>query len=664
MSANKKVFLIVILGAGACLLSFILSQYYSEKNQENQNLLSRIQQIPGRMEYINLLSKSFIQNGDGTDWNKIIVNLERVSLSLSDTRTNDRWQEEILVINKLLADYYHILSRIHDPAVRLNEEKRKFKSIGLSFSKEVEERIIIPYREEEGLRLYEGKPIDPFKARIKETAYDVMGLHLQQQLILLELMLDWDMTGYQRKKQNIAEALNKQNAQLQYMNILMGNEPNIQNIIYSLDRKLTDLSRHEKIMLDLFSVLTERNADLIEIGNLLLDSGKKLSAEIVLDISEANRLNRILSWGLLITLIAGLAVLGTWLAKDIIRFVEDLKESGEKVRASESNLKVTLDSLGDAVIATDDRGIIARMNPSAEQLTGWNASEAVGLPLPEVFHIVNARSREKAANPVEKVLEEGKIVGLANHTVLIAKDGKEFQIADSGAPIRDPDGKIIGVVLVFRDVTEKYVQEQKIRENERQLKELTANVPGVVYQFKATSDHVYTADFISEKAYEIFGLETNVPAFFEDFIAQLPDDDKELFIASIRAAVDKIAPWSYEGRFIKPNGETIWFSGNSIPRMDGDTIVFYGMLTNITRRKQMEESLRLSQFCFDNASIGIFLMGDNGKIVHVNEQACRSLGYSSDELCNMTVLDIDPFVTPDQFERDVRKTEKRRNGHL
>jgi PAS domain S-box-containing protein len=115
--------------------------------------------------------------------------------------------------------------------------------------------------------------------------------------------------------------------------------------------------------------------------------------------------------------------------------------------------RVTLASIGDAVIATNVSGEIAFMNPVAESLTGWILEEAVGHPLNEVFAIVNEETRERVSNPVEKVLETGFVVGLANHTVLIRRDGRDVPIDDSAAPIRDDRGQLLGVVLIFRDIT-------------------------------------------------------------------------------------------------------------------------------------------------------------------------------------------------------------------
>ncbi len=147
------------------------------------------------------------------------------------------------------------------------------------------------------------------------------------------------------------------------------------------------------------------------------------------------------------------------------------------LHASEENLAITLNSIGDAVIATDTDGQVTRMNPVAEALTGWTATEAVGRPLTDVFQIVNAQTRAKVGNPVEQVRSEGVVVGLANHTLLIARDGTERQIADSGAPIRGHDGTLAGVVLVFRDVTEAYAKDRQLRESEERFQMLFEQAP-------------------------------------------------------------------------------------------------------------------------------------------------------------------------------------------
>lgn len=132
----------------------------------------------------------------------------------------------------------------------------------------------------------------------------------------------------------------------------------------------------------------------------------------------------------------------------------------EELRKQSEWLRITLASIGDAVISTDAEGRITFMNGVAESLTGWPQADAIGRPLPEVFHIVNEHTRQPSENPALRALREGTIVELANHTVLVARDGREWPIDDSASPIRNDSGDAVGAVLVFRDVTERKVAEE------------------------------------------------------------------------------------------------------------------------------------------------------------------------------------------------------------
>ncbi len=135
--------------------------------------------------------------------------------------------------------------------------------------------------------------------------------------------------------------------------------------------------------------------------------------------------------------------------------ITDYVLHGRAVERHREWFRTVLASIGDAVIATDARGRVTLMNSVSEALTGWTAAEAVSRPLSEVFPILNENTRQPAPNPVQHVLETGRIVGLANHTILMARDGTEFAIDDSAAPIRDASGQLQGVVLVFRDIGER-----------------------------------------------------------------------------------------------------------------------------------------------------------------------------------------------------------------
>ncbi len=153
----------------------------------------------------------------------------------------------------------------------------------------------------------------------------------------------------------------------------------------------------------------------------------------------------------------------------------------EELHTSEENVRITLDSIGDAVIATDTQGNITSMNPVAESLTGWTLAEAQGKALTEVFYTINANINEPAINPVEKVIESGEMVGLGNDTVLIARDGAKYQIAESAAPIKGRRGDIEGVVLVFRVLTQEYQMRAQSRQQQK-LESIGTLAGGVAHE--------------------------------------------------------------------------------------------------------------------------------------------------------------------------------------
>lgn len=147
--------------------------------------------------------------------------------------------------------------------------------------------------------------------------------------------------------------------------------------------------------------------------------------------------------------------------------LQDIRQKSEESYEREQWLNTTLRSIGDAVIACDTEGCVVFMNPIAEQLTGWPETEARYKSLHDVFPIFNEETREPVENPVDKVRRLGTIVGLANHTFLLSRDGAEICIDDSGAPIRDTAGTMIGIVLVFRDITERRISESALMRAEK-----------------------------------------------------------------------------------------------------------------------------------------------------------------------------------------------------
>jgi PAS domain S-box-containing protein len=169
-------------------------------------------------------------------------------------------------------------------------------------------------------------------------------------------------------------------------------------------------------------------------------------------------------------------------AYGIARDITQRKQAEEALAAEKERLAVTLRSIGDGVITTDTEGKIVLVNKVAENLTGWTQSEACGRPVDEVFHIVNEKSREVLANPVEKVLKTGQTVNLANHTILVARDGTERVLADSAAPICDSHSKVVGVVLVFRDVTQQRKMEEDLLKSQK-LESVGVLAGGIAHDF-------------------------------------------------------------------------------------------------------------------------------------------------------------------------------------
>jgi PAS domain S-box-containing protein len=361
----------------------------------------------------------------------------------------------------------------------------------------------------------------------------------------------------------------------------------------------------------------------------VLDTLKKTGAIQNFEVKRRTRAGRVLTMLLAAQVIdiAGEACMLT-VSQDISR----RQRMEAKLRLSENNLQITLDSIGDAVITTDTEGVITRMNPMAERLTGWAAAEALGRPLPEVFRIINAQTRQTVANPAAKVLASGALVGLANHTLLVARDGREFQIADSGAPIRDAKGRVVGVVLVFRDVSGPH-QEYGLR-------------------------------FVSEKVTEIFGLEGSPESLFPAFTAGLPETEREAFLDSIRQAVRDVGPWHYQGRFNKTNGDTIWFSGNSIPHQEGRYLVFDGVLIDITAIKRAEaeidERRQFLESVLYHAPDAIVTLDASHRVLDWNPGAVQIFGYTPAEAIGRQ---LDELVAPaEAFTEASHKTRQVLSG--
>ncbi len=268
-----------------------------------------------------------------------------------------------------------------------------------------------------------------------------------------------------------------------------------------------------------------------------------------------------------------------------------LLENERELLKTQQKYRTILYSIGDAVITTDTEGYITLMNKIAEDLTGWKEEEAKGRKLEEVFNIINEESRKVAENPVERVIKEGIIVGLANHTVLISRDGNEYPIADAGAPIIDDNNNIIGVVLVFRDQTKEREQEAILRESEEKFRNVfqASNVAksitlvsGEVYPNKAFCELLgYTEEeFIQKKWTEITH----------------PDDLERNMVLVNKLLKGEIDSFRFVKRYLHKNGSIIWVDiFVSLYRdKNNNPQYFITNIVDITDNKKKEDALKLN----------------------------------------------------------------------
>ena len=306
------------------------------------------------------------------------------------------------------------------------------------------------------------------------------------------------------------------------------------------------------------------------------------------------------------------------------------KKAEEALCKSEESLTITLKSIGDAVMATDSHGRVTRMNTVAEELTGWISAEAKGRPLTEVFCIINAQTRATVENPVAKVLEDGIVVGLANHTLLISKTSKEFQIADSAAPIRNANGNIDGVVLVFRDVTKEYAIVDALRESEERYRTLFAHAPLGILHFDVDS----TIRDVNNEFIKIIGSSRKALVGMNMF-KQLNDDR---LIAAIRSALNG-ETGHYKGAYHSVTANKVTpVSGLfvSFPGDDGKIIGGIGIFEDITERLQAEEYLQTAKQSyfdiFNTVSEAIYIQEETGTFIDVNKGAEKMYGFTNEEL--------------------------------
>ena len=340
---------------------------------------------------------------------------------------------------------------------------------------------------------------------------------------------------------------------------------------------------------------------------------------------------------------------------------DESRRALEAERVQRMRLRTTLASIADAVITAGSDGRVTGLNRAAEELTGWKTAEASGRPFGEVFRLVDAETRRTDEMPVADVVEHGTVLRSADYVMLVSRDGRSRPVEHSVAPIQDEEGRIDGMVLVFRDVTERCRAEQAVRESEERFRQFAEHITDVFWVAEPRGGKVL---YVSP-AYEAVWGRTRRSLYEapRSFLEGIHRDDRE----RVRAALDCLARgrgFAEEYRVLRPDGTERWVWGRGFPvRDEADRVVrVAGITQDITDRKHADAALRKSEQRF--ARFMQYLPGlawikdAQGRYVFANDAAARAFGLPPDQLHGRTDGEVFPPDTAASFrEHDRRAME-------
>ena len=322
---------------------------------------------------------------------------------------------------------------------------------------------------------------------------------------------------------------------------------------------------------------------------------------------------------------------------------KELYEKRAELHESQELFRATLYSIGDGVITTDKKGLIKQLNPVAEKLTGWNEADALGKRLEVVFNIINEDTRENIKNPVDKVLKEGLIVGLANHTLLLSKNGEEIPISDSGAPIKDSKGNIIGVVMVFSDRSEVRNNILALEEREKRYSNLLDIMPDALFINK-NNEVVY----VNKACLKLFGADSPKQLIGKSPLGLFHPDFHEIIKGRIDSMLlnNQSAPTIKE-RIVRIDGAEVNVEVTATPFYDEGEMAIQVLLKDISERIRAEKAIhesskqmRLLQEALDKLSTCVYMKDINSHYTFGNQATLNLFGCQLDELVGKTDEDF------------------------
>ncbi len=321
--------------------------------------------------------------------------------------------------------------------------------------------------------------------------------------------------------------------------------------------------------------------------------------------------------------------------------------SHAEMRRSREQLATTLDSIGDAVISTDKDGRVSRMNPIAQELTGWSLDEAIGKPFDEIARLEDSRTGESLNSPVAEVLERGDTVEMSNTTRLVARDGTRRHIADSASPLRNSAGQLVGVVVVFRDITEEHRHHRSLQHNRDMLRRTEAIAHVGSWEWDVAADRVTWSD----ELFRIFGRQPagETVNWTDHDVLYTPDS-----MARLRSAVERTVqdgtPYELELQAVRPDGEIreCLCRGHAELGPDGKAERLFGSLQDITELRTVERELRGSEQRFrsfvESANDVLYALDPSGIFTYVSPNWMEYMGEPAD---NAVGRDFATYVHPE-----------------
>jgi PAS domain S-box-containing protein len=325
--------------------------------------------------------------------------------------------------------------------------------------------------------------------------------------------------------------------------------------------------------------------------------------------------------------------------------------------AEQAKFKTTIYSIGDAVIITDKQGTIKNMNPVAEKTTGWKEAEAIGKPLTVVFNIINEATRNRVESPVKKVLEQGVVVELANHTLLIRRDGSEIPILDSGAPIVDENNEISGVVLVFRDQSAERQRQASIEGRELNYRRMFISNPQPMIIYNVDNYQILE---VNDAMVKMYGYS------YEEFLqmdvkALRPEEEIPHFVQQMKKEASNVLHMGEVWKHRLKNGETIFVEISSHQITYNKQPARHVLIINVSQRLAAEEALMQSEqkfrLLFENHSAKKFIIDPKtAKIEDANLAASKFYGWSREEFHGMD-LSVINLLSMEEIQQFIKKIE-------